>query len=101
MDSELPLVVDNGTGVSNPLKLRRALYLICHDTQFVKVGYAGSNFPEHGAPAYLPKDLHLICTLQCTSISVRCRSSHFACRRTSWNRGHQGYHDRGRSCREP
>ncbi len=54
MDSELPLVVDNGTGVSNPLNLRRALYLICRDTQFVKVGYAGSNFPEHGALSYLP-----------------------------------------------
>jgi len=51
MDSELPLVVDNGTGVSVwPVteQLVPPDLTIC-DAQFVKVGYAGSNFPEHGA----------------------------------------------------
>ncbi|KAF8972734.1 actin family [Flammula alnicola] len=38
MDSELPLVVDNGTG-------------------FVKVGYAGSNFPEHVFPSIVGRPI--------------------------------------------
>ncbi|KAG1771468.1 actin actin-like protein [Suillus occidentalis] len=38
MDSEAPLVVDNGTG-------------------FVKVGYAGSNFPEHVFPSVVGRPI--------------------------------------------
>ncbi|TFK21780.1 actin binding protein [Coprinopsis marcescibilis] len=38
MDSDVPLVVDNGTG-------------------FVKVGYAGSNFPEHVFPSILGRPI--------------------------------------------
>jgi len=40
MDPSAPLVVDNGTG-------------------FVKVGYAGSNFPEHGERKSFSNDLRL------------------------------------------
>lgn len=46
MDPDPPLVVDNGTGVSQYLGLHHDLTT---SPQFVKVGYAGSNFPEHGA----------------------------------------------------
>ncbi|KAK1235448.1 Arp2/3 complex subunit, actin nucleation center [Marasmius sp. AFHP31] len=38
MDTEIPLVVDNGTG-------------------FVKVGYAGSNFPEHVFPSIVGRPI--------------------------------------------
>ncbi|KAL0568645.1 Actin-related protein 2 [Marasmius crinis-equi] len=38
MDSDIPLVVDNGTG-------------------FVKVGYAGSNFPEHVFPSIVGRPI--------------------------------------------
>ncbi|KAF8997876.1 Actin/actin-like protein [Cyathus striatus] len=38
MDTEIPLVVDNGTG-------------------FVKVGYAGSNFPEHVFPSIIGRPI--------------------------------------------
>ena len=50
MDSELPLVVDNGTGVSKHTSYPTLSDLLQKKKkkQFVKVGYAGSNFPEHG-----------------------------------------------------
>lgn len=46
MDSGLPLVIDNGTGVRFWIS---DSYVAKYLLQFVKVGYAGSNFPEHGA----------------------------------------------------
>jgi hypothetical protein len=50
MDPGPPLVVDNGTGVSaTMLKIDSCLTFFA---QFVKVGYAGSNFPEHGNIPY-------------------------------------------------
>lgn len=48
MDISVPLVVDNGTGVCFHAYFGGGL-LTSPFFQFVKVGYAGSNFPEHGA----------------------------------------------------
>lgn len=47
MDPGPPLVVDNGTGVCINVILNCLITLIIA-SQYVKVGYAGSNFPEHG-----------------------------------------------------
>jgi len=50
MASGPPIVVDNGTGVITiPISL---LHQLIPTQQFVKVGYAGSNFPEHGTYHY-------------------------------------------------
>ena len=49
METELPLVVDNGTGVSTYVSHAAQVPFVDLDAQFVKVGYAGSNFPEHGS----------------------------------------------------
>lgn len=47
MDPGPPLVVDNGTGVCI-FRSMVCLISLMVVFQYVKVGYAGSNFPEHG-----------------------------------------------------
>ncbi|KAH0836839.1 actin actin-like protein [Lanmaoa asiatica] len=58
MDTDPPLVVDNGTGVGTHFLLdtRRPTPTRCLP-QFVKVGYAGSNFPEHVFPSIVGRPI--------------------------------------------
>ena len=56
MDPSVPLVVDNGTGVSISPSSKVSPVLIFL-SQFVKVGYAGSNFPEHVFPSIVGRPI--------------------------------------------
>lgn len=88
----MPLVVDNGTGVREAVVL---VELVADSAlQFVKCGWAGSNFPEHGE--YVELFGILVLTLP-FSVPFHRRSAYPACGRTSGKqhrKSDQGHHDR-------